>query len=268
LRNTFYYILAVRGRSECKFSILGRPVSLDMSVTRIFETITSEKYTIWNGDPPKKLRRFKKYEHHDWDGENFPVPVWNPFQSISRTCLWELANLSNPRNHRKKKPQTAKKLSKIFNSRIDCTRIVFQTPIPKFFSPTSFYQRCQVPDNQTTLPSPPHWIWSNEIIFENLQIFNHIYSTLLFSGGGHCWKACKSRKKESKQSEITCKQSEPARIIFKIQKRREFVRALWYEQCPKNSFKRLYMVKGLLVLVKKSSFSKEFRWEFQCGGEG
>ena len=38
---------------------------------------------------------------------------------------------------------------------------------------------------------------------------------------------------------------------------------LCYEQCPKNSFKRLYIVKGLLV-----SFSKEFRWEFQCGGEG
>jgi len=33
-------------------------------------------------------------------------------------------------------------------------------------------------------------------------------------------------------------------------------------------FKRLYIVKGLLVLVEKTSFSKEFQWEFQCGGEG
>jgi len=70
------------------------------------------------------------------------------------------------------------------------------------------------------------------------------YSTLQFYRGGHFRKACRSRKKESKQSEITCKQSEPARTISKIQKREEFVRALCYEQCPKNSFKRLYIVKG------------------------
>jgi hypothetical protein len=117
-------------------------------------------------------------------------------------------------------------------------------------------------------PSPPHWIWSIKILFQNLQIFIIFYSTLQFSGGGHFRKACRSPKKESKQSEITCKQSQPTGTISKIQKRREFVRALCYEQCPKNSFKRLYIVKGLLVLVEKTSFSKEFRWEFQCGGEG
>ena len=58
----------------------------------------------------------KKYEHLDWEGKSFPVPVWNPFQSMSRTCLWELANLSNPQNHGKKKTQTAKKINKIFKS--------------------------------------------------------------------------------------------------------------------------------------------------------
>jgi len=36
----------------------------------------------------------------------------------------------------------------------------------------------------------------------------------------------------------------------------------------RNSFKRLYIVKGLLVLVEKASFSKEFRLEFHSGGEG
>jgi len=103
--------------------------------------------------------------------------------------------------------------------------------------------------------------WKISIIF---------YSALQFSRRGHFRKACRSRKKESKQSEITCKQWEPARTISKIQKRREFVRALCYEQCPKpeNSFKRLYIVKGLLVLVEKTSFSTEFRWKFHCGGEG
>ena len=64
------------------------------------------------------------------------------------------------------------------------------------------------------------------------------------------------------------KTSEPVRSISKIEKRREFVRALCNEECPKYSFKMLYIVKGLLVSVEKASFSKEFRREFQCGGEG
>jgi len=55
------------------------------------------------------------------------------------------------------------------------------------------------------------------------------HSTWQIFGGGHFRKACRSRKKESKPSEITCKQSEPARTISKIEKRREFVRALCYE---------------------------------------
>jgi len=87
-------------------------------------------------------------------------------------------------------------------------------------------------------------------------------------GGGQCQNACRSRKKESKQSEITWKQLEPVRSICKIEKRREIVRALWYEQCPKNSFIRLYTVKGLLVLVEKFSISKEFRLELHSGAEG
>ena len=70
------------------------------------------------------------------------------------------------------------------------------------------------------------------------------YSTWQISGEGQWRKACRSRKKESKQSEITWKQSEPVRSISKIEKRREFVRALWHEQYPKNSFKWLYTLKG------------------------
>jgi len=94
------------------------------------------------------------------------------------------------------------------------------------------------------------------------------HSTWQISGGGQWRKACRSRKKESTQSEITWKQSEPVRSISKIEKRREFVRAMWYEQCPKISFKRLYTLKGLLVLVEKASFLKEFRSEFHSGGGG
>ena len=86
-----------------------------------------------------------------------------------------------------------------------------------------------------------------------------------FRGEAQCWKACRSREKESKQSEIRWKQSELVRSISKIEKRWEFVRALWNEQCPKNSFKRLCSVKGL-VLVEKASFSTEFRSESHSSG--
>jgi len=94
------------------------------------------------------------------------------------------------------------------------------------------------------------------------------YSTWQISGLGQFRKACRSRKKESHQSEITWKQSEPVRSISEIEKRREFVRALWYEQCPKNAFKKLYTVKVKLVSVEKASISKEFQCEFHSGGEG
>jgi len=105
--------------------------------------------------------------------------------------------------------------------------------------------------------------------FSKTFIFSMIYySTWQITGGGQFRKACRSRKKESKQSEITWKQSEPVTSISKIEKKREFVRALSYEQCLKNSFKRLYTVKGLLVLVEKASFSKEFRCKFHSDGEG
>jgi len=33
-------------------------------------------------------------------------------------------------------------------------------------------------------PSPLHWIWSTEIIFQNLQIFHHILlNSAIFRGG-------------------------------------------------------------------------------------
>jgi len=54
-------------------------------------------------------------------------------------------------------------------------------------------------------------------------------------------------------------ESDPAGTISKIENKREFVRALWYAECPKKCFKRRYIVKGLLVLVEIFSFSKEFR---------
>ena len=76
------------------------------------------------------------------------------------------------------------------------------------------------------------------------------YSTWQISGGGQWRKAYRSRRKESKQSQITWKQSEPFRSISQIEKTSEFVRG------PKNSFKWLYTLKGLLVFCRKSFILK------------
>jgi len=93
-------------------------------------------------------------------------------------------------------------------------------------------------------------------------------STLHIPGGGPISKSMQIQKEDSKPSEITCQQSEPARTISKMEERREFVPGLCHEQSPMNSFKRLYTVKGLLVLVGNASFLKEFRCKFHSGGEG
>jgi len=63
---------------------------------------------------------------------------------------------------------------------------------------------------------------------KTFSVFNN-FSTLQISGGGRFRKTCRSRKKELNPTEITCKQSEPARTVSKIEKRKEFVLALCYE---------------------------------------
>jgi len=95
--------------------------------------------------------------------------------------------------------------------------------------------------------SPPVWIGSADFFFcrnsfPKLLNFHNIFTQLgKFWGGGQCRKACRSRKKVSKPSEITWKQSEPVRSISKIEKRRKFVRALllllllslyWFNSTP------------------------------------
>ena len=110
------------------------------------------------------------------------------------------------------------------------------------------------------IPNPTLLMLPSEFFSKTFKFSMIFYSTWQSSGEGQWRKAYRSRKKESKQSETTWKQSEPVRSISNIEKRREFVLALWYEQCPKIFFKRLYTLnKGLLVLVENASFSKEGR---------
>jgi len=102
----------------------------------------------------------------------------------------------------------------------------------------------------------------------SLPKLSHVifYSTLQISGGPHFRKACRSRKKESKPSEITCKQSEPARTIFIIEKRREFVWALWYEHHNARRFlsKGSTLFRGCLFGSKKLRFQKNFDAKFNA----
>ena len=67
-----------------------------------------------------------------------------------------------------------------------------------------------------------------------------IYSTWQSAGGGQCRNACRSQKKESKQSEITWEPSEPVRSICKIEKRREIVQTLWWTMPEEFFQKALY----------------------------
>ena len=78
-----------------------------------------------------------------------------------------------------------------------------------------------------TLPSPPLWIRSTEIIFQIFQIFYNILLNLSNFGGR---PMTKSMQIPAKRYHTVGKQSEPVKSIFKIEKRKEFVRALWYEQ--------------------------------------
>jgi len=53
-------------------------------------------------------------------------------------------------------------------------------------------------------------------------------------------------------------------MISKIEKRREFVRGLCFEKSPKNSFKRLYIVRGCCFWSKKLRFRKNFDANFNA----
>ena len=134
-----------------------------------------------------------------------------------------------------------------------------QTPYPR---KVTFWQSVPALENQfkyrsVTVSTALNLVHRNS--FPKLANFTSYFTQLCNFRGRPLSKSMQIPEKKSKQSEITCKQSKPARTISKIQKRREFVRAFCCEQCPKNSFKRLYIVEGLLVLVGKTSFSKEFR---------
>jgi len=90
------------------------------------------------------------------------------------------------------------------------------------------------------------------------------YSALQIFGGAHFRKACRSRKNGSKPSEVTCKQSEPARTIFKIEKRREFVRVLCYGQCPNILSKGSTLLRSCWFWSKKLRFQKNLDASFNA----
>ena len=79
---------------------------------------------------------------------------------------------------------------------------------------------------------------------------------------GQCRKACRSREKVSKQSEITWKQSEPVKSSSKIERRKEFVRALWYEQCRRILSKGSTFSRGCWFWSEKLHFQKNFGRNF------
>jgi len=70
---------------------------------------------------------------------------------------------------------------------------------------------------------------------KTLRFSRIFHSTLQILGGGHFRKACRSWGKYSKQLEITCKQSEPARTISKIEKEENL-----YGHCAMNKAREFF----------------------------
>ena len=105
----------------------------------------------------------------------------------------------------------------------------------------------------SSLPSPPLWIWSTEILFQNFQ-FN---STWQISGGGQWRKACRSRNKESKQS----KSRENSRNLLEAFLRSRKEENL-YGHCDMNNARRILSaatpLRGCWFWSKKLNFQKNF----------
>jgi len=94
------------------------------------------------------------------------------------------------------------------------------------------------------------------------------HSTLQFSGGGHFRKACRSRKKNRKSRKSRSNSRNLLEPFLRSRKEENL-----YGYCAMSNARRILskgstLLRGCWFLVEKASFSKEFRWEFQCSGEG
>jgi len=120
------------------------------------------------------------------------------------------------------------------------------------------------------LPSPPLWIWSAAPkFFSKTFTFSIIFnSTWQISGEANVEKHADPRKKNlnSRKSRENCRNLLKA---FLTSRKEENL----YRHCDMNNAqrilsKRLYTLKGLLDLLEKASFSKEFWSKFHSGGGG
>ena len=100
------------------------------------------------------------------------------------------------------------------------------------------------------------WIKNRDnFVVDFVDIF---YSTWQISGGGQCRKACISRKKESKKSDITWKQSEPVRSILRSRKEENL-----HGHCEMNNARRILskdstLLRSCWFWSKKLHFQKNF----------
>ena len=82
--------------------------------------------------------------------------------------------------------------------------------------------------------------------------------------GGLFRKACRSIKIVSKPSELTCKQSEPARYISKIEKRRSFgIWAIVQWTMPEWFFQKALHCEGFAGFGRKSFVFELQKWQFR-----
>jgi len=102
--------------------------------------------------------------------------------------------------------------------------------------------------------------------FPNFHIFHNILLNFANFRGRPLSKSMQIPEKESKPSEIACKQSEPVRTVCKIEKRREFVRALWNEQriARRILSKGSTLLRGCWFWSEKLRFRKNFDENFNA----
>jgi len=101
-----------------------------------------------------------------------------------------------------------------------------------------------------------------KFFFKSFKFPIIFYSTWQISGGGQCRKACRSRKKESKQLEITWKQSNVFEVFLRSKKEENV-----YGHCDMNNAQRILskgstLLRGCWFWSKKLHFQKNFGRNF------
>ena len=121
----------------------------------------------------------------------------------------------------------------------------------------------------TRWPSPPYWICSTEILFQNFQISHNVLLNFANFWGGPISKSMQITKNRIETIRSQCANSRNLLKPF-LRSRRE---KNLYGHCAMNNAQRILsegstLLRGCWFWSKKLRFPKKFLENFSCGGEG